>query len=171
MSHKIRATQSDDWPQIYSLIERVFLRKDESRFMKQLNESSEIVSSYIIERNAEILGLIVYSRLQILNLENGQPLQSGLVMAPFIIDPAWQGHGLGSELIEFTHEKIQEGEEKICFLLGEESYYSRFGYKNELAEGFESPYQGPYLLAATWSDELPSKGKLEYPQAFADVAG
>lgn len=165
---EIRQVEENDWPQIYTLIERVFMRKDEARFMRELKEKNDLVSVSVIDRNQEIIGLIAYSRLRI-SCEN--KIHDALVMAPFIMDPLWQGKGLGSELIRQSHAELIEAKEELVFVLGEESYYGRFGYTQATAAPYNGPYDGPFLLACKWSDNAPPSGELIYPEAFANVIG
>ncbi len=164
----IRCVTDDDWPMIYNLIERVFLRKDEALFMKDLNENQDLVYTAVLERNKDINGLVAYSRLK---LTHNNQVHDALVMAPLLIDPIWQGKGCGSDLIETSHVALRNAGEKLVFVLGEEKYYSRFGYSQEAAAPYQSPYSGPFLLAAKWSDDIPETGAVSYPPAFAKVIG
>ena len=165
---EIRHVEENDWHQIYALIERVFLRKDEARFMRELKEKNDLVYVSVIDRNQEITGVIAYSRLKI---SHENKIHDALVMAPFIMDPVWQGKGLGSELIKRSHADLMAAKEKLVFVLGEENYYGRFGYAQSTAQPYNGPYDGPFLLACKWSDNAPPAGELIYPEAFANVIG
>lgn len=165
---EFRAVREQDWPQIYSLIERVFLRKDEAQFMRDLQEKQDLVYTKVIDRNGEITGVIAFSRLKI---SSSDVSHDALVMAPFAIDPLWQGHGLGSQLIKDSHKDLIAAKEKIAFVLGEEDYYGRFGYSSATANAYSGPYKSAFLLASKWSNDIPETGELVYPMAFANVIG
>jgi putative acetyltransferase len=51
-------------------------------------------------------------------------------------------------------------------VLGDPSYYGRFGYEHARARGFESEYQSEALQALAW-DEAPATGRLVYARAFS----
>ena len=163
-----RHVDENDWPQIYALIERVFMRKDEARFLRELKEKDDLVHVSVIDRNHEIIGVIAYSRLKV---SHDNEVHDALVMAPFVMDPLWQGKGLGSELLKRSHAELMEAKEDLVFVLGEERYYSRFGYAQAIAAAYNGPYDGPFLLACKWSDNVPPSGQLMYPEAFANVIG
>lgn len=167
----MRPVKDDDWEQVYALIERVFLRKDEARFMKQLCEENKVVYAYLLERNQDIIGLIAYSRAILTTDSEPDEPHDALIMAPFTIDPLWQSKSFGGEMIKCSHEELVKAGEKLCFVLGEEAYYKRFGYTHEAAKPYKSPYFSPYLLACKWSQDIPDNGTVKYAQAFANVIG
>ena len=164
---EIRAVEENDWPQIYTLIERVFLRQDEAQFLRELQEKQDLVYIRVIDRNSELIGLIAYPRLKLIT---DAGFHNALVLAPFVIDPLWQGHGLGTELIKQSHSDLMAENEKLIFVLGEEDYY-RFGYSREAASAYSGPYNSQFLLANKWSKDIPETGELVYPMAFANVIG
>jgi len=161
-----RATKEEDWDQIYSFIDRIRMRKNETNFVRELKDKDEFVHTSVIDRNGDINGLVFYSRLKLMT---DNVINNALVMAPFMVDPIWQGQGLGAELIRQSHAQLIEQKERLVFVLGEESYYGRFGYSRETASTYQGPYQGPFLLACKWSDEFPSTGNLIYPDAFTNL--
>src|SRR3546814_13343959 len=57
----------------------------------------------------------------------------------------------------------------LMFVLGEPGYYGRFGFSAENAEGFDSPYAGPYLLATELQGGLPcgQRGLDDHAPRFA----
>ncbi len=165
---EMRTINENDWPQIYALIERVFLRKDEAQFMRDLQAKQDLVYTRVIERNGELTGLIAYSRLKLIT---DTSIHDALVLAPFVIDPPWQGHGLGAQLIKQSHSDLMAANEKLAFVLGEEEYYGRFGYSRQAASAYSGPYKSPFLLANKWSKDIPETGELVYPVAFANVIG
>ncbi len=54
-------------------------------------------------------------------------------------------------------------------VLGEPAFYSRFGFRPELAAAIDSPYSGPYLMALELQpgalDDV--RGKAHYAPPFA----
>ncbi len=161
-----RAAREEDWDSIYSFVDRIRMRKNETNFVRELKEKNEVVHTTVIDRNGDINGLISYSRLKLMT---DNVLNDALVMAPFMVDPMWQGQGLGAELIRQSHVQLIEQKEKLVFVLGEETHYNRFGYTRATASSYTGPYQGPFLLACKWSKDIPSTGSLIYPDAFTHL--
>ena len=166
----IRDTKPEDWPEVYALIERVFLRSNEARFMKNLVEKDDVVLSLVHQRHpethGEITGFIAYSRIL---LEHEDELYDALALAPLVVDPLWQGKGIGTELISISHEILKALGEKLSFVLGEPEYYGKLGYTPEVASKFAGPYSGPYLLGIRCAEDIPDSGNLIYPEAFKMV--
>lgn len=163
----IRPAQDEDWQQIYALIERVFLRSDEAKFMQNLNDNEDVVISLVHARGEDINGFIAFSRIL---LENNDELYDALALAPLVVDPIWQGKGIGKDLIRAAHKYLSEAGEKMAFVLGEPGYYGQLGYSPEAASEFKGPYSGPYLLGLRCSADIPASGRLIYPQAFSLVS-
>ncbi len=165
-----RKVREEDWPQLYSLCERVLLRKDETHFLKKIKQDGDVAACYVLERNGEINAFILYSRVKIVDEQDESFIENAVVLGPIIVDTIWQGKGIGSKLIAHAHHKIRQEQECLAFVLGEEEYYARFGFSADLASSYKSPYSGPYLLGCKWSDDIPQSGKLIYPAAFAELS-
>ena len=163
----IRPIGHDDWPQVYSLIERQFMRKDEARLIETLQQEKLIVYALLIERNGDFNGAIFFSRIHI---RHNDQMHDALALGPIVVDHPWQGRGLGGTLIEHGHKDLAAAGEKIVFVLGEAEYYSRFGYSVEVAKNYQCPYTGPFFLCLKCSDDVPASGQLIYPKAFADLS-
>jgi putative acetyltransferase len=91
-----------------------------------------------------------------------------LGLAPVAVLPEHQRKGFGSVLIrEGLKQARLEGWEAV-FVVGEPAYYERFGFDVGRAEGFTSPYAGPYLMVLPLSGNLPAhSGSIDYPAPFA----
>ena len=74
---------------------------------------------------------------------------SCLLLGPLAVHPICQGEGIGAKLILKTLNLAEQyGWERII-LVGDESYYSRFGFKKKLAKDliFPNPVNQDRLLA------------------------
>ena len=60
----------------------------------------------------------------------------------------------------------------LMFVLGEPGFYQRFGFTTQAAEGFDSPYAGPFFLALELQGGLPCgpRGAAAHAGAFAALA-
>ncbi len=64
-------------------------------------------------------------------LRAGQHIESGsvLLLGPLAVDPRWQGKGVGRALMFAGLDKARKLGYRLCFLVGEPSYYARFGFE------------------------------------------
>lgn len=69
----------------------------------------------------------------------GQRGDAALLLGPIAVHPTRQGEGLGRQLIVGTLERaVADGWVRVI-LVGDEPYYSRFGFRRTLAEALEYP--------------------------------
>ncbi len=83
---------------------------------------------FVIEKDGEILGTIIYSLVQ-LKLEGGG-IKHFICFGPVGIRPDYQGKGLGQKLIEYSLEKAKELGYSAVFITGNHKYYHRFGFES-----------------------------------------
>jgi len=162
----IRPEEAGDETAIRLLLVNAFGGETEAKLVDELRSAGDVVLSLVAERDGEIRGHILFSRLWVRS--NGQSFPA-VALAPLAAHPGHQREGIGSALVEDAHTRLHAAGEKLSIVLGEPAYYSRFGYRAERAAGFESTYQGDYLQALAWDDAAPTTGKLDYAPAFADL--
>lgn len=115
------------------------LRNDES-FMGNL--------AYVIECDEKIVGHINYSEGEIRYENNIAP---AVVLGPVAIDKNYQNQGLGSKLISCTLEMAQDNNIPFVFVVGDEDYYSRFGFESAskydfYLDGTELSEENPFFM-------------------------
>ena len=78
----------------------------------------------------------------------GRKKLSCLLLGPLAVHPICQGEGIGATLILKTLNLAEENGWKRIILVGDESYYSRFGFKRKLAKNliFPKPVNQDRLL-------------------------
>lgn len=129
---KIRPENEHDYAEVENLVRDSFwnvyrpgayehfivhnLRNDES-FLAKL--------AYVIEDDGKIVGHINYSKGRI-TYENGTV--PAVILGPVAIDKDFQNQGLGSKLIDYTLKIAQKDNIPFILVVGDESYYSRFGF-------------------------------------------
>lgn len=62
-----------------------------------------------------------------------------LVLGPLTVDPAFEGRGVGSMLMRAAIEAATGNGERLIYLVGDEPYYRRFGFKRAPAAGATLP--------------------------------
>ena len=152
---EIRLERESDYEEVENLVRNSFwnvyrpgayehfivhqLRNDES-FIRKL--------AFVIEKDNLIIGHINYSRGKLI-CENS--CQDAVVLGPVAIDKDYQNHGYGSQLINHTLKIAENGSIPFVFVVGDENYYSRFGFEsaskyNIYLEGTDFNEENPFFM-------------------------
>lgn len=92
--------------------------------VKALRESGHLSISLVAQQGDNVVGHIAVSPVSI---SDGTDSWYGL--GPISVDPAQQGGGIGSKLMNAAIDELKKIGAKGCVLLGDPNYYSRFGFK------------------------------------------
>jgi len=160
---RIRPEAPKDQDAIREVHRRAFHGEGEAKLVDALRCDGDAAISLVAETEGEIVGHILFSRLQ-------APLRA-LALAPLAVLPEAQGRGTGSALIRTGLEQaVAEGWEAV-FVLGAPAFYGRFGFTTDAAKGFTSAYSGPHFMAMLLgSKPAAMTGPLKYPAAFSALA-
>ncbi|MGI6850625.1 GNAT family N-acetyltransferase [Mesorhizobium sp. 1B3] len=161
----LRLAEQRDRGAIRDVEQRAFGRADEADLVEELVAAGDVVLELVAERHGEIVGHVLFSRLRV---EKDGAALTGVALAPLAVLPEEQGTGVGRALVEEAHRRLQAAGETLSVVLGEPSYYGRFGYEHQRAKDFESDYQCDALQAVAWGD-APLLGKLVYPAPFSGL--
>jgi putative acetyltransferase len=165
----IKAATPADLPAIRTLHDAAFGTPHEGRLVADLHHGDLAAISLVAVEGGKILGHILFSPLVIEIDDEAVP---GLALAPLAVDPAHQRQGIGTALAQAGLVAAAQHGWRAVIVLGQPSYYSRFGFSAAAAQGFESPFAGPYLMALELIEGALSgrKGKIIYAGPFADMA-
>jgi len=102
-----------------------------------LNENYpvKIISLVAIENN-QIVGHAAFSPVFYENTSK----HFGYILAPLAVSPKFQKNNIGSSLVKYGLDIISNMGPFIVFVYGDPQYYSRFGFKTDLANNFIPPY-------------------------------
>jgi putative acetyltransferase len=159
----IRMEQSHDREAIAKLHEEAFGNRLEAELVDQLRASGEAVLSVVFEVDGgEIAGHILYSRLTLQDTR-------AVALAPMAVQVAYQRQGIGTQLVRASLEMLRQKGEHAVFVLGHRGYYPRFGFRNDLAAHFDSPYAGASFFALELEPNslLGKAGPVRFAPAFA----
>jgi putative acetyltransferase len=169
----IRAETPRDAPAIFSVNKQAFDGRDaEACLLDAVRASQAFIPdlSLVAEQNGELIGHILFSRIQI-ESEAG-PLPA-LALAPLAVLPAHQGQGVGSALVRRGLLDCARLGHAIVIVLGHAGYYPRFGFSAAAAKSLVCPYRdcGEAWMAL---ELIPGalkgvQGKVVYPPAFEGV--
>jgi putative acetyltransferase len=157
---KIRAETASDRDAIRALHICAFPTADEADLVERLREEGDVVFSLLSEVGDCLTGHVLFSRMR-------APFRA-LGLAPVAVFPEWRGMGMASKLIRTGLAAAADAGWEGVFVLGEPAYYGRFGFDAAAAQGFQSPYAGPYFMVRALKAQLPAaSGRVDYAKAFA----
>ena len=168
MNIQIRDEQNIDIQAIFDLTKTAFNDEEYSSHTEQfivnaLRAAKQLTVSLVAETQGKIVGHIAFSPVSI---SDGTTDWYGL--GPISVIPEYQRKGIGSELMKEGLNRIKALNAKGCVLLGDPSYYGKFGFKADtrlILEGVPAEYF--QILAFT--DHIPS-GYVTYSEAFNATA-
>lgn len=161
MSEDIRPEEAADYQAIHRLHVAAFPTPAEADLVERLRADGDLVLSLVAVMDGRVMGHVALSRMS-------APFRA-LGLAPIAVDARERRRGVGELLIRDALNRARQGDWDAIFVLGDPAYYQRFGFSAAAAEGFVSPYAGPYLMALPLAaGGLPaSSGEISYAPAFA----
>ena len=169
MTVTVREATEEDADIISNIHQLAFGRIEEANLVENIRRSKAYLKalSLVAEVENQVCGHILFSRVEI----EGLPENDLLALAPVAVLPERQNQGVGSSLIKAGIEIAEKNQFKLITVLGEPSYYSRFGFKTAIDFQVESPFPVEskyYMVLPLGSYNSSIKGKIIYPQAFQD---
>jgi putative acetyltransferase len=161
----IRAATPRDREAIRLVEEHAFGQESEAGLVDALITDGDAIVELVAEEEGQVVGHILFSRLYV---TEGRKKFAAVALAPLAVEPSFHGSGIGGALIREAHLRLKDAGETLSVVLGDPTYYGRFGYTHERAAGFESAYQGAALQALAWGD-APEAGRLDYASAFSSA--
>lgn len=164
---QIREACDDDIDGIRDVNDAAFGGTDESQLIDRLVADGEVLLSLVAVEDGEIIGHILFSRLEITSLDNDTHLRAAS-LAPMSVAPTHQRLGIGSELVRQGIEKCKELDLDALVVLGHADYYPRFGFSAYDAKCLKSPFSGPNLMVLPLIQGVFNDftGIVIYPDAF-----
>ena len=99
------------------------------------NHRIKIISLVAVEGN-EIVGHVAFSPVY----DESTKEHFGYILAPLAVSPEFQKNEIGSSLVKYGLDIILNTGSFVVFVYGDPHYYSRFGFKSDLAKRFIPPY-------------------------------
>jgi len=156
----VRDESPGDRKAIYQVVSSAFGRSSEAELVGALQEAGDSIVSLVADDDGQIIGHVLLSKMD-------APF-SALALAPVSVIPPRQRSGIGSALINRAVSRARDGGWAAIFVLGDPNYYKRFGFDQEAAAGFTSPYAGRHFMVLKLSPSLPATtGVLRHAPAFA----
>jgi putative acetyltransferase len=162
----LREEEAADRSAIVRLHEMAFDGRTEAELVDALRRERAVVLSLVAEEEGDVAGHVLYSRLTV---ESGEAFAPALALAPLAVGSERRRRGIGTRLVQEAHRRLASRGEVLVFVVGDPAYYARFGFSLAAARRFETPYDGPHVMALALNRGAPAGGIVHYPAAFADV--
>lgn len=158
----VRQEAASDRAAVRALVTAAFGCGREADLIDALRRDGDLVVSLVAERNGDVVGHVVLSRLR-------SP-ERALALAPLAVSASWRQQGVGAELVCRAIERARLAAAVIVFVLGDPAYYARFGFSAVKAAPYPSAYAGPHFMALGLGDEAPPAAAVIYAPAFDALA-
>ena len=171
MSIVIERAAPKDAFDIDEILTACFPRPAEAMLVKQLAIDGDLVLVLIArdEGTGAALGLVALSRM---TLAIGGDPAPAVALAPLAVLPEHRRAGVAEALVQGAIAAMRSAGALLMFVLGDPAFYTRFGFSTESAQGFDSPYAGPYFMALELQGGLPCgpRGIADHAPAFAALS-
>lgn len=160
----IRDATPADYAAIRQIVRHAFGQDDEADLVEQLRADGEVLVELRAGDDAGLYGHILYSPLKI---ERAGEVLAAAALAPLAVLPAFQGRGIGGQLIRAGNARCAALGREAIVVLGHADYYPRFGFSAAAAESLDAPFSGPAFMALELRPGvLKAGGRVRYARAF-----
>ncbi len=166
---EIREEQPSDFQSISRVHEQAFFRMDEGILVDKIRKSDSYIPelSFVALADGQIVGHVLFSIVHI----DAATKKQVLALAPLAVLPEYQKKGVGAKLTRHGIERSRELGWTAVIVLGQATYYPRFGFEPAHKFGIESPFPlndpGAFMALELQEDALSdSVGPVVYPEFF-----
>lgn len=168
----IRPETLEDYAAVYEVNKLAFGQENEARLVKNIRHAANFNPklSLVAIKNEKVVGHILFSPINIQSPKGNIPV---LALAPLAICPEFQNQGIGSQLVKQGLEECQRLEHKVVIVIGNPTYYTRFGFSSATAKGLSAPFPVPdeaFMILELVPGTLDGiSGMVKYPPVFDEV--
>ena len=137
MDVTIRPEQPGDEDGIRRVLEAAFPTKDEAKLVDRLRDNGRAWVSLVAEWDTLIVGHILFSPI---TLDPPDDSLTGVGLCPLGVMPVHQNKGIGTRLINEAIALCREAGYSFIVVMGEPSYYKRFGFETAQLKGIRNEY-------------------------------
>lgn len=168
MNVVVRGEGAGDRWAVRAVNEAAFGGCAEADLVERLHDEGDALFGLVAEAEGRVVGHILFSRLPI---DTADKTIAAAPLAPLAVLPEWQGRGIGSALARHGLDRCRERQVAAVVVLGDPSYYGRFGFRAETAARLHSPWSGPHLMAIELvpGELAGGAGVARYAAAFSGV--
>lgn len=165
----IRGNTPADLTAIDSLYSAAFPDEDLLPLVRELLADSTNVLSLVAELDSELVGHVAFSMCTLAGTDAALAL-----LAPLAVAPTAQRAGVGTALTNAGIELLRKDSAAAILVLGDPSYYSRFGFAptTSVSPPFDLPaeYMGAWQLLELYPGASHLSGRLQVPTQWRQPA-
>jgi len=145
-----------------SLYPEAFPDEDLLPLVRDLLQDTMVTTSIVGVINSRIVGHVIFTKCGVVKRRTNAAL-----LGPLVVVPAWQGQGIGSELVRTGLRQMESMDVRLVCVLGDPAFYGRLGFVPDTS--IRPPYRLPAEYDGAWqSQELgemtaPYSGELSVP--------
>lgn len=171
----VRPSVPDELPEILAIVRGAFAFAEFSDGTEHLLvDTLHCAETFVPELSltAELHSQLVgYVLLTPISIKNQHTSAQSLALAPIAVLPPFQGKGIGKALIAGAHRSaVAQGYSSVV-VLGNPSYYTRFGYVSTMEHNISLPFDAPashcMIVELVKGALVDVHGEVVYPIAFA----
>ncbi len=173
MQITIREETPADIEAIYRVERDAFGQPDEADLVNRLRDRNVSWISHVALLDGEIVGHAMYSMVTV---TDGDTVREFPALAPLAVEPSHQKKGIGGQLMNAGLQATRDAGYGLMFLIGNPSYYPRFGFQPALPLGFTSDYvkddtHHEHFMVAVLDESLLDtvRGHVRYDPAFEGI--
>jgi len=147
---------------IRDVVAAAFDRADEADLVERLRADGDAMFELVEMDGEDLVGHIMFSRMW------ADSLNLYAAMAPVSVRPGLQNRGTGGRLVRAGLDAAKEFGAAAVIVLGHPSYYPRFGFSTEAAQGLRCAFSGlpAFMATALEPGALDQPLTVVYPDAF-----
>ncbi|MCY3874550.1 MAG: N-acetyltransferase [Rhodobacteraceae bacterium] len=158
---QLRLETDRDRDGIEELLLAAFPTALEAHLVQMLREDDDVVYSLVASERTGVVGHALFSRM---------PAPAGtLALGPVAVTAPRRRQGIAAALIRAGLEHAKADAWEAAIVLGDPSYYRRFGFSREAVRRMSCRYAGPNLMGLALTRTAFSGSHIEYAPAFTKV--
>lgn len=135
----------------------------EAFIVAALRRANALTLSLVVEVDGQLVGHIAFSPVRI-TTDDGAAVEGWFGLGPVSVAPSHQRRGVGSALIREGLHRLRGRDASGCVLLGDPSYYARFGFLADAGLRYPGP-PPEYFQSLAFEGDVPL-GTVSYHAAF-----
>jgi len=145
----IRKATDDDLGAVLDVERRAFGHDTEADLVKDLlaDTSAAPRLSLLAVEDGRPVGHVLFTAVAV---DGGERPVRASILAPLAVVPEAQGRGFGSRLVEDGLDRLAGSGVALVFVLGDPSYYGRFGFAPAGRRGLAAPQELPPAYVEAW---------------------
>ncbi|MEQ8355328.1 MAG: N-acetyltransferase [Kiloniellaceae bacterium] len=145
----IREATAADLPDILNIHSQAFSNDKEAELVRTIlaDPSAQPTVSILASDEARPVGHILFSKARLTEPDSSC---SVIILAPLAVIPEAQGKSFGGGLIKSGLQLLAAQDVDLVFVLGQPSYYGRYGFEPAGRLGLDPPHRLPQKHADAW---------------------